>query len=125
MVEPILEEGVPPEEYKFCTDCKHLLGIRYQRDDTSNWRCIHPRNLKENRVELDLVSGIKKYHRVYHYENLYDLRKSDGITLHGEPVCGQSGLWYEEYEEPSYSAPVTPKPASKKSSIKNISADDL
>lgn len=102
MTDPIIEEGIPPEEGKFCADCKYLLGVRYRAELVKEWRCMYPENLKENKEVMDLVTGILHYHRVFFYENIYDLRNLTGITLNDKPICGPEGRWYEEYKPPEY-----------------------
>lgn len=96
----LISEVEQEVEEKYCKDCKSLLGVRYNTDQSDRWRCVHPNNLKENRTEIDLVTGLTKYIRVFFYENIYDLRNLSGVTLNDLPICGPEGIWYEKYMPP-------------------------
>lgn len=98
--EGIVAEAVDSNGLKFCADCKHLLGIRHKTYEPQNWKCVHPNNVVNMIEEYDLVTGIKKYIRVYKVEDIYKLRQ--------EPYfCGSNGKWFELYERPEYKAAPT------------------
>lgn len=118
MEKDMVMEGVPPEEGKFCADCKHLIGVRYMKgtEDLTKWRCGRPENIKEER--LNLVTGIKK--KEFHQIDIYPVRYN---------LC--RGNWYEEYVEPerpaaqAQGANMTGAGSAPPSKTKRITAEDL
>lgn len=93
---PPMLEVVPPEP-KFCINCKHLLGVRYQTHDFPKWRCLHPNNLTRNDKKRNLVTGIEEYIRVFKEESIEAMRYRETPEF-----CGPTGKWYEEYIKPEY-----------------------
>lgn len=91
--------GIPPEEGKFCADCKHLLGVRDNKDDAEHWNCAHPNNSKWK--PADLVTGIKQ--REFKF-NIRELRYRSTVDSAAADVgvCGPEGKWYEKYERPTH-----------------------
>lgn len=103
--EGVVLEGIPPEDGRFCCDCAYLLGVRYKTDDVSKWRCVHPKNLVKNESATDLVTGLKKFIRVFMVEDIYALREVSTVEVTPEfarEYCGPKGSWYEKYIKPEY-----------------------
>lgn len=90
----VIAEGVPPEEGKFCADCKHLIGVRHNQNERNNWNCGHPNN-DLGMGEADRITGIKTRR---FKTNIYELRYTSSID---PTVCGPHGTWYEKYEPPN------------------------
>ena len=91
--------GIPPEEGKFCADCKFLLGVRDNKYDADKWKCCHPNNSKWK--PADLVTGIKEREFKFNIRELRYLNTVDSAAG-GVAVCGPQGRWYEKYEKPEY-----------------------
>lgn len=93
------------EEPKICADCKHLIGVRHRPEDVDKWRCGHPKNIEDEK--LDLVTGITN--KWFAVNDLHILRS-------GHLHCSREGSWYEEYVPPTPPASI-PKP------IKSLAED--
>ena len=100
-----------PNEPAFCSQCKHVIGIRNNYYAADEWKCGHPFNVIDK--GFDLVTGASLRE---HIKTPKELRYSD-------TGCARSGEWFEPYEFPTFldsqRLPSTPKSKSK------ITADDL
>lgn len=84
---------LPEENKKVCADCTHLLGVRYNKEQSqSHWKCGHSNNVfnvnDPQGWRDDLVTGLR--HRIFKLNpDIYTIR-----TQH----C--KGDWWEEYKQP-------------------------
>jgi hypothetical protein len=117
MEKDIIAEGIPADQtdLKFCADCSHLIGVRWNTEEISKWRCGHKNNIVEEKINL--VTGIKK--KLFIREDINYLRNTDTPD-----VCGPSGRWYERYikdDRPELDPAPTVSPRRKK----DATPDDL
>jgi hypothetical protein len=91
--------AVPPEEGRFCADCKHLVGVRHSKYDADKWNCGHENNAKW--ADTSLITGVKK--RIFKF-TLIELRYLGTLesSKAGMSICGPEGRWYERYEKPAH-----------------------
>lgn len=103
---------------KFCRDCKHLLGVRYNVDQAGNWLCVNEKNIIKK--SYNLVTG--KVIWLLRRDNCENSREDN--PLPSEDICGPKGNWFEEYVKPDFIStgakedPVSP-------SKKKFDADSL
>lgn len=78
---------------KFCANCVHLLGKRFELAQADKWNCCHPQNVCEDKYNLVTGERIREF--------------QFGIVTFRHEGC--KGDLFEEYIPPRAQVPVQEK----------------